>query len=134
MILSLFIQRLSFIRQPLLFVAYDGHFRRCTCQDDVWREDESILLAEMPVSTAVTLSASGWNSSSKTQTVTVPGVLADETKQLIMPTPALASQTDYYNAGIRYTGQSADSLTFTAKTIPTADLTVYVVIQEVYKG
>lgn len=119
------------------FVAYNGDLIKCTCDfvdRDVWREDEPAPLAKMPVSTAVTLSASGWNSSSKTQTVTVPGVLADETKQLITPTPALASQTDYYNAGIRYTGQSADKLTFTAKTIPTADLTVYVVVQKVHMG
>ena len=116
------------------FVAYNGYLRRCTCDfvnRDVWREDESALLAETPVSTAVTLSASGWNSSSKTQTVTVSGVLADETKQLITPAPAAASQAAYYNAGIRCTNQAANSLTFTAKTIPTADLTVYVTIQEV---
>ena len=106
-------------------------FNRYKCSADNWSEDESVLLAEKPVSAAVTLSASGWNSSSKTQTVTAAGVLADETKQLITPTPALASQAAYYNAGIRCTGQEADSLTFTAKTIPTADLTVYVTIQEV---
>ena len=93
----------------------------------------SIPSGILPVATtvAVTLSASAWNSSAKTQTTTVSGVLADETKQLITPTPAMASQDAYYNAGIRCTGQSADNLTFTAKTIPTADLTVYVTIQEV---
>ena len=93
----------------------------------------SIPSGILPVATtvAVTLSASAWNSSAKTQTTTVSGVLADETKQLITPTPAMASQDAYYNAGIRCTGQSADKLTFTAKTIPTADLTVYVTIQEV---
>ena len=106
-------------------------FNRYKCSADNWSQDESVLLAERPVSTAVTLSASGWDSSAKTQTVTVSGVLADETKQLITPTPAIASQTAYYNAGIRCTGQAANSLTFTAKTIPTADLTVYVTIQEV---
>ena len=116
------------------FVAYNGDLRRCTCDFvdvDVWIEDESAPLAKKPVSSAVTLSASGWNSSSKTQTVTVSGVLANETKQLITPTPAIASQTAYYSAGIRCTNQAANSLTFTAKTIPTADLTVYVTIQEV---
>lgn len=87
--------------------------------------------AEKPKLLSVSLKASGWNSSAKTQTVTVSGVLADETKQLITPTPAIASQETYYNAGIRCTGQSANKLTFTAKTIPTADLTVYVTIQEV---
>ena len=84
-----------------------------------------------PTCVTVTLSSSGWDSTAKTQTITVSEVLADETKQLITPTPAIASQTAYYNAGIRCTGQSANSLTFTAKTIPTADLTVYVTIQEV---
>lgn len=84
-----------------------------------------------PKYVTVTLSSSGWDSTAKTQTAAVSGVLADETKQLITPTPAIASQTAYYNAGIRCTGQSTNSLTFTAKTIPTADLTVYVTIQEV---
>ena len=106
-------------------------FNRYKCWADEWSEEESVLLAETPVSTAVTLSASGWNSSSKTQTATVSGVLADETKQLITPTPAASSQAAYYGAGIRCTGQAANNLTFTAKTIPTADLTVYVTIQEV---
>lgn len=84
-----------------------------------------------PKCVTVTLSSSGWDSTAKTQTAAVSGVLADETKQMITPTPALASQTAYYDAGILCTGQSANSLTFTAKTIPTADLTVYVTIQEV---
>ena len=84
-----------------------------------------------PKCVTVTLSSFGWDSTAKTQTAAVSGVLVDETKQLITPTPAIASQTAYYNAGIRCTGQSANSLTFTAKTIPTADLTVYVTIQEV---
>ena len=87
----------------------------------------------LPIATtvAVTLSASAWDSSAKTQTITVSGVLADETKQLITPTPALASQTAYYEAVVLCTGQAADQLTFTAKKIPTDDLTVYVTIQEV---
>lgn len=105
-------------------------FARYRCSADTWATYEHVPLAPMATSVAVTLTASGW-SSSKTQTVTVTGVLADETKQLITPTPAASSQAAYYNAGIRCTGQAADSLTFTAKTIPTADLTVYVTIQEV---
>lgn len=92
---------------------------------------EIIGAAKEPISRSVTLSASGWDSTAKTQTITVSGVLADETKQLITPTPAVASQDAYYNSGIRCTNQAADNLTFTAKTIPTADLTVYVTIQEV---
>lgn len=97
-----------------------------------WRVDgETTWHSDKPISKSVTLSASGWNSSTKTQTVTVSGVLADETKQLITPAPALASQTAYYEAVVLCTGQAANQLTFTAKKIPTADLTVYVTIQEV---
>ena len=112
-------------------VIYSGYLKRYMCSADNWRQGESVLLGKEPVSTTVTLSASGWNSSAKTQTTTVPGVLADETKQLITPTPAIASQAAYYNAGIRCTGQSANELTFTAETVPTEDLTIYVTIQEV---
>lgn len=78
-------------------------------------------------SVPVTLTTSGW--SSNTQTVTVSGVVASEAAQLITPTPAIASQSAYYEAGIMCTGQAANSLTFTCQTVPTSNLTVYVVIQ-----
>lgn len=83
--------------------------------------------SKAPTSVTVTLTASGW--SSNTQTVTVSGVVASETAQLITPTPAIASQSAYYEAGIMCTGQAANSLTFTCQTVPTSNLTVYVVIQ-----
>ena len=85
--------------------------------------------ASPPTSTTVTLTASGWSGNS--QTVTVSGVSADETAQLIMPVPALASQSAYYEAGILVTGQAANSLTFTCSKVPSSNLTVYVVMQEV---
>ena len=80
-----------------------------------------------PTSVLVTLTTSGW--SSNTQTVTVSGVVAPETAQLITPTPAIASQSAYYEAGIMCTNQGTNSLTFTCQTVPTSNLTVYVVIQ-----
>lgn len=83
--------------------------------------------SKAPTSVTVTLTTSGW--SSNTQTVTVSGVVASETAQLITPTPAIASQSAYYEAGIMCTGQAANSLTFTCQTVPTSNLTVYVVIQ-----
>lgn len=83
--------------------------------------------SKAPTSVAITLTTSGW--SSNTQTVTVSGVSASETAQLITPTPAIASQSAYYEAGIMCTGQAANSLTFTCQTVPTSNLTVYVVIQ-----
>ena len=84
-----------------------------------------------PKAVKVTLTAAGWNSSAKTQSVTVNGVLADETKQLIMPMPAVASQNAYAAAGIACTAQAANSLTFKCQTVPTENITVYVVVQGV---
>lgn len=98
-----------------------------TVQDAIEEVNEKI--PAKPIYRTVTLPASGW--SSNTQTVTVSGVLADETAQLIQPMPAVASQAAYYAAGILCTNQAANSLTFTCQTVPTEDLTVYVVIQEV---
>lgn len=89
--------------------------------------NKSYVDSKSPTSVAITLTASGW--SSNTQTVTVSGVSATETAQLITPTPAIASQSAYYEAGIMCTGQAANSLTFTCQTVPTSNLTVYVVIQ-----
>lgn len=85
-----------------------------------------------PKSVTVTLTASGWVDG--VQTVAISGVLADETDQLIQPVPAMASQAAYIEAGILCTGQAENSLTFTATTAPTDDLTVYVVITEVTAG
>ena len=87
--------------------------------------------AATPKSVSVTLAAASWDSIALTQTVTVSGVSATETTQIITPTPALASQAAYYKAGILGTAQTENSLTFTCTTAPTEDLTVYVVIQEV---
>ena len=80
-----------------------------------------------PTHQTITLSSSAWSSNS--QTVTVSGVTADELDQLITPTPAIASQSAYYEAGIMCTNQGTNSLTFTCQTVPTSNLTVYVVIQ-----
>ena len=91
----------------------------------------SMIDAATPKILSITLSASSWDSTALTQTVTATGVLADEMAQSITPTPALSSQTAYYEAGILCTGQAANSLTFTCETVPTVDLTVYVIIQEV---
>ena len=82
-----------------------------------------------PLFRTITLTASAW--SNNAQTVTISGVLADETAQLIQPMPAIASQEAYMAAGIYCSGQAANSLTFTCQTVPTADLTVYIVMQEV---
>ena len=79
----------------------------------------------------VTLSASGWDGSAKTQTVSCADVVADETAQQILPMPAAASMSAYNDAGILCTGQGAGTLTFTAETVPTADIQVFVTITPV---
>ena len=83
--------------------------------------------SKSPTSVTVTLTTSGW--SSNTQTVTVSGVVASNTAQLITPIPSDSSRSAYYAAGIMCTEQAANSLTFTCQTVPTIDLIVYVVIQ-----
>ena len=87
--------------------------------------------AEKPKRRGVVLPYQAWDSASKSMTIGVNGVVGDETAQLITITPAVASQAAYYAAGIKCTGQATNTLTFTAETIPTVDLTVYAVIQEV---
>lgn len=84
-----------------------------------------------PKAHKVTLTVAGWNSTAKTQTVSVTGVLADETKQLIMPMPAGTSMIAYNEAGILMTGQANGSVTFTADTVPSVAVDVWVVVQEV---
>ena len=79
-----------------------------------------------PVSVPVTLTAGGWQNN--TQTVTVTGVLADETAQLIQPVPSAASREAYSEANVQATAQAANSLTFSCDTVPSGSLTVYVVI------
>ena len=102
--------------------------------------------ADKPKSTAVTLTAAGWVSTtaggigeetasgqtgSAQQTVTVSGVSSDETAQLIQLMPAAASQAAYIEAGILCTSQALNSLTFTATSVPAEDLTLYVAITAV---
>lgn len=81
--------------------------------------------------TLTVLTASGWDSNYKTQRAEVTGILADETKQLIQPVPAISSQQEYMAAGIMATEQSDGALIFTAKTVPNTDLRVYINIQSV---
>ena len=90
-----------------------------------------------PKGNKYTLTTSGWAKEPTvsgiifTQTLTVPGVLADESKQLIMPMPASDSRDAYTAAGISCIGQYVNSLTFKCQTVPTKTIAVYIAIQEV---
>lgn len=82
-----------------------------------------------PTTRKVTLTASGWNSSTKQQTVTCSGVLSDATKQLLIPTPVnTAAGNPYDEASIQMVAQGANSVTFYADTVPTESIDVYVTI------
>lgn len=82
-----------------------------------------------PTTRKVTLTASGWNSSTKQQTVTCSGVLSDATKQLLIPTPVnTAAGNPYDEASIQMVAQGANSVTFHAETVPTESIDVYVTI------
>ena len=84
----------------------------------------------------VTLTAASWNSSTKQQSVTVTGVLADTTAQCIYPAPVDTSYDSAWNScGVLCVAQAANSLTFQCSEIPTSAIEVYVtVITLSYKG
>lgn len=79
------------------------------------------------------LPSSGWGENQQ-QVIDVPGVLSEESKQLIIPVPFKSEAEQYYNAGIRCIDQLAGQLKFSAETVPESDLQVFVVIVNVYAG
>jgi hypothetical protein len=84
----------------------------------------------------VTLPAASWNSTTKQQSVTVTGLLADTTKQCIYPAPVDTSYDSAWNScGVLCVAQAANSLTFQCSEVPTSAIEVYVtVITLSYKG
>ena len=72
---------------------------------------------------SVTLSSSSW--SSKTQTVTASGVT---TSNSIVASPAPASHAAYSAAGVYCSAQASGKLTFTCDQVPSANLTVNIMI------
>ncbi len=86
--------------------------------------------------TLVTTGAWSWNYNNKQQSVTVPGVLADTTKQCIYTAPADTSYDSEWNrCGVLCVAQATNALTFQCSEIPTSAIDVYVtVITLSYKG
>lgn len=80
-----------------------------------------------PTMRKVTLPVTGWNSSTKQQSVTVTGVLADGTKQRVICSPVDESYDSVWNVCyVQCVGHGADSLTFQCDEIPTAAIEVFV--------
>ena len=86
--------------------------------------------------TLVTTGAWSWNYNNKQQSVTVPGVLADTTKQCIYTAPVDTSYDSAWNrCGVLCVAQATNALTFQCSEIPTSAIEVYVtVITLSYKG
>ena len=80
----------------------------------------------------VTLTTAGWDANAKQQTVAVPGVLSDGTKQKVTCSPVDESYDSAWNACyVQCVGHGADSLTFQCDETPTAAVEVFVSIQPV---
>ena len=104
----------------------DNKFNDYYTKENLYSKTE--MNAKLPRYKSVTLLSSGWNSSS--QTVEVFGVVADKTKQLIIPAPTFASIGNAYNeAGIRCVDQAENKLTFAYQlSKPEVDIEVSIAI------
>lgn len=98
----------------------------CTLDDFLKIVARGKLLTRIPI----TLPASEWIGTEKpfTQIITVSGVLGDETKQAIWPTPAINSIENWNNAGIIAVNQQTDLLTFQCQKRPTSNIYGHVFI------
>lgn len=88
--------------------------------------------SERPKATLVTLTAASWDTSTKTKTVEVAGIDADESKQVIYVMPYSADTQAYKDAGIQMSAQAAGKATFTCDSVPTSNISVWVVLEDVY--
>lgn len=77
------------------------------------------------VATTGSLLVANWDPTTHSQTITVTGLTA--TKNVLV-SPAPASTADYIAGGIICSGQLNNTLTFTCTTIPSADITVNMMI------
>lgn len=81
-----------------------------------------------PKTATVTLTAAGWRKGE--QTVTVNGILADSSAQIVDVCPANKPSADRWAAaGVWCTSQAANSLTFSCDSVPTEDINVNIRMQ-----
>lgn len=93
-----------------------------TVMNENWDKIDELLGAAIPKITKVTVPSSNWNSNTLTQTVTVNGILADDTLQLVQAVPAPSSMGVATECGTYCSDQSTNALTFTCSTIPSEDI------------
>ncbi len=83
------------------------------------------LLPKSAYTTTATLPSSGWSSSTKSQTINVAVVSVDDD---VVVTYAPESHDAYVNAGVYCSAQANGTLTFKCNKIPTANLTVNIML------
>ena len=83
------------------------------------------LLPKSAYTTMVTLPVSGWSSFNKSQTINVAVVTTTDD---VIVTYAPSSHDAYVNAGVYCSAQADGSLTFKCNKIPTANLTVNIML------
>lgn len=92
---------------------------------------ESLDFAQ-PIAHKIVLKQTDWDSTNKTQTITVDGINKYEIAQKITILPTLQEMFDYYNLRVTASSQTENTLVFTCDTIPDEDLDVYVVVKNIY--
>lgn len=95
-------------------------------QDLINENTEAMLVAAMPVSVTVTLTAAGWTSENGIYKQTAEVVTMNDTKSVLVQ-PMDASVTAYSAAEVTCVAQGNNALDFTAVSKPTEDISVNVV-------
>ena len=111
----------AFVTGALVTVVLD------TENNKAYIQNGSAAAAGVPRRVAVKLLASGWDSENS-QIVDVLGLSIDETEQLVHIFPA--NNVVYAESGIVAETYEAGKLKFTAETIPTVDLDISIIIEE----
>ncbi len=98
--------------------------------EDVGAATQEQVNALKPKTTTVTLTTDGWRKGE--QTVTVNGILADSSAQIVDVCPANKPSADRWAAaGVWCTSQAANSLIFSCDSVPTEDINVNIRMQGV---
>lgn len=113
------------LNSTTLFEQWEAIFNNWfgSLQDLINQNTEAMLVNALPTSVTVTLNAADWETESGLykQTVTVTNMSATKT---VIVNPAADSVTPYSAAEVKCSGQSANTLEFTAVTKPTANVNV----------
>ena len=103
-----------------------GQLLTKTAEGAEWKD------APSPKTRKVVLTVAGWGSSTKQQTVTCTGVLADATAQKVSVSPVDTSFNSAWNeCNIYCIAQATNSITVQCETVPTSAVELYVTMQTV---